>query len=55
MSSINSVRNLQILYLSKKNKEIKKSKKWRKKVSWDRHFYILLGLKCTKDKVIKIF
>ena len=31
MSSINSVRNLQILYFSKKNKEIQKLKKDKKK------------------------
>ena len=31
MSSINSVRNLQILYFSKKNKESKKLKKNKKK------------------------
>ena len=31
MSSINSVRNLQILYFSKKDKEIKKLKKHEKK------------------------
>ena len=30
MSSINSVRNLQILYFSKKNEEVKKLKKTRK-------------------------
>ena len=42
MSGINIVRNLQILYFSKKNKEIKKLKKWRKEVSWSRQLYILL-------------
>ena len=31
MSSINIVRNLQILYSSKENKKIKNLKKWRKK------------------------
>ena len=31
MSSINSVKNLQILYFNRKNKEIKKLKKRRKK------------------------
>ena len=31
MSSINRVKKLQILYFSRKNKEIKKLKKWRKR------------------------
>ena len=42
MSSINIVKNLQILYFSKKNKETKKLKKRRKKVFWHPHLYILL-------------
>ena len=33
MSSINSVRNLQIVYFIKKNKEIKKRKKTQKKLA----------------------
>ena len=45
MSSINSVRNLQILYFSKRIKKLKNLKNGEKKVSWDRHFYIVLGLK----------
>ena len=44
MSSINSVRNLQILYFIKKNK---KYKKWRKRVSWNPYLYILLHLTKT--------
>ena len=43
MSSINNVRNLEILYFSKKNKEIKKLKKKRKKVGSNPHLYILLS------------
>ena len=42
MSSMNSVRNLQILYFSKKNKEIKKLKKNTKKVGPNSHLYMLL-------------
>ena len=42
MSDVNSVRNLQILYFSKKKKEIKKLKKRRKKVAQDRQLYMLL-------------
>ena len=43
MSRINSVRNLQILYFSKKNKEIKRvKKKHEKKVGPNPHLYILL-------------
>ena len=38
MSSINSVRKLQILYFSKKNKKIKNLKKCRKKVAQNPHF-----------------
>ena len=47
MSSINSVRNLQILYFSKKNKKIK-DLKWRKKVAQYRHLYILLTWQSRK-------
>ena len=36
MSRINSVSNLQILYFSKKNKEIKKVKKKNTKKKWAR-------------------
>ena len=43
MSKINSVRNLQILYFSKKNKGIKNLKNGKKKVAWYRHLYILLS------------
>ena len=42
MSSINIVKNLQILYFSKKNKETEKLKNRRKKVFWQPHLYILL-------------
>ena len=42
MSGINRVRNLKILYFSNKNKEIKKTKKRRKKASQSRYLYILL-------------
>ena len=43
MSSINSVRNLRILYFSEKNKEIKKSNAHAgKTVRWYPHLYILL-------------
>ena len=42
MSSINSVRKLQILCFSKKNKKIKNLKKWRKKVAQNPHLYMLL-------------
>ena len=45
MSSINSVRNLQILYFSKKNKETKKSKKWRKKSELGPAFLHSTGIK----------
>ena len=44
MSSINSVRNLRILYFSKKNKEIKNLKNGEKKVARYRHLYIQLML-----------
>ena len=39
MIGINIVRNLKILYFSKKNKENKKLKKLRKKVDQHRHLY----------------
>ena len=42
MSSINRVKNLQILYFSRKNKEIIKLKRGGKKVGRHRHLYILL-------------
>ena len=42
MSTINSVRKLQILYFSKKNKEIKNLKNG-EKVGPLRHLYILLA------------
>ena len=42
MSSVNSVKNLQILYFSRKNKEIKKIQKRRKKV--DRHWHLYIRL-----------
>ena len=42
MSSINSVRNLQILYFSKKNKKIKNLKNEEKKVARYQHLYILV-------------
>ena len=42
MSSINRVKKLQILYFSRKNKEIKKLKKWRKCFGPESHSYILL-------------
>ena len=42
MSSINSVRKLQVLYFSKKNKEIKNLKNG--KVAQNPHLYILLIL-----------
>ena len=44
MSSINSVRRLQILYFSKENKTNLKIKKWRKKVHSNPHLSILLSL-----------
>ena len=53
MSSINNVRNLQILYFSKKNKEIKNLKKWRKKVVRYRYSYTVLSSRpvvfCKKE------
>ena len=42
MSGINIVRNLQILYFSNKNKEIKNLKDGEKLVDRYRHLYILL-------------
>ena len=42
MSSINSVRKLQILYFSMKNKKIKNLENGEKKVTLYRHLYILL-------------
>ena len=42
MSSVNSVRKLQILYFSMKIKEIKNLKNSEKKVARYRHLYILL-------------
>ena len=42
MCSINSVRNLQILNFSRKNKEIKELQKRRKKVHQNPQLYILL-------------
>ena len=39
---MNIVRNLQILYFSKKKQINQKTKKWQKKVAQDRHLYILL-------------
>ena len=43
MSSINSVKNYEHFILVKKNKEIKKLNKRRKKVSWNHHLWILLS------------
>ena len=42
MNSINSVRKLQVLYFSKKNKEIKNLKNGEKFVTRYRQLYILL-------------
>ena len=42
MSGVSCIRNLQILYFSKKNKESKKLKKRRKKVVQVRYFPIPL-------------
>ena len=42
MNGINMVRNLQILYFSKKNKEIKNLKNDEKFAARYRHIYILL-------------
>ena len=47
MSSINSVRNLQILNFSRKNKEIKKLKRRRKKMCQNPQLYILLWASIT--------
>ena len=47
MSSINSVRNLQISNFSRKNKEIKKLKERRKKVRQNPQLYILLWVSIT--------
>ena len=50
MSSISSVRNLQILNFSEKNKEIKKLKNGKKKVGLHPHLYILLAFKRKSKK-----
>ena len=44
MSGINIVRNLQVLYFSKKNKKIKNLKNGEKFVARYRHLYIQLTL-----------
>ena len=49
MSGINIVRNLQVLYFSKKNKEIKNLKNGEKFVTWYRQLYILL----TSTKIME--
>ena len=45
MNGINIVRNLQVLYFSKKNKEIKNLKNGEKIVARYWHLYILLVVK----------
>ena len=48
MSCINSVKSLQTLYFSKKNKEIKKFKKWQKK--WARTtIYVYCGISANTN------
>ena len=49
MSSINSIRKLQILYISMKNKKIKNIKNGEKKVARYRHLYILLPLESLSN------
>ena len=49
MSGINIVRNLQVLYFSKKNKEIKNLKNDEKLVTRYRQLYILL----TSTKIME--
>ena len=44
MSSINSVKNLQVLYFRRINKKIKKLKKDKKNVGLHWHLHILLAL-----------
>ena len=54
MSSINSVRNLQILYFSRKNKEIKKkNKKMQKKVASNPHLCILLVFNDLREMLVR--
>ena len=57
MSSINSVRKLQILYFSKKNKKIKNLKNGEKKwpdISIDTYYYSFVGLIC-RNKLEEFF
>ena len=53
MSSINSVRNLKILYFSRKNKEIKKNRKMQKKVASNPHLYILLVFNDLREMLVR--
>ena len=56
MSSINSVRNLRILYFSKKNKEIRNLKNGGKKVARYRHLFTTnVTLKCVNYQFPKIY